>query len=210
MPNAGAKQTLAAARESIARPMSFEDFLAKLAPKDKLNAERRVAVLETESDPSRAALWRRLACTLMTLAPHAAKFVGKQTAQFYVADGKYRMQVFALEDLQDGVMTIYCPDVVADAVKLGLLAQSGPEGSHAYVVQSSGEPLRVETLDSSSVNPGAHFKDMTGWNRKALRITLPPTSSPTQVEAAELLCALAAQRFVSRPAPAGTSPGRRS
>jgi hypothetical protein len=189
--------------------MSFDDFVAKLAPKDKVNAERRVAVLEADANPGLAALWRRLACTLMTLAPHAAKFVGKQTAQFYVADGKYRMQVFALEDLQDGVMTIYTPDIVAEAVKVGLIAQSGPEGSHAYLIQATGEPLRIEILDSSSLNPGAHFKDMTGWNRKALRITLPPTSSPTQVEAAETLCALAAHRFVSRPAPAGGPHGRR-
>jgi hypothetical protein len=210
MPNTGAKQTLAAARELLARPIGFADFLAKLPAKDKVNAERRVAVLEAGPDPSLAALWRRLACTLMTLAPHAAKFVGKQTAQFYVADGKYRMQVFALEDLQDGVMTIYSTDALAEAVKVGLLAQSGPEGSHAYVIQATGEPLRVEILDSSSLNPGAHFKDMTGWNRKALRISLPPTSSPTQIEAAETLCALAASRFVSRPAPAGPQHGRRS
>src|SRR5690348_13998984 len=116
MSNAGAKQTLAAARELLARPMGFADFLAKLPAKDKLNAERRVAVLEADANPGPAVLWRRLACTLMTLAPHAAKFVGKQTAQFYVADGKYRMQVFALEDLQDGVMTIYSTDALAEAV----------------------------------------------------------------------------------------------
>jgi len=78
MPNTGAKQTLVAARELLARPIGFADFLAKLSPKDKLNAERRVAVLETAADPALAALWRRLACTLMTLAPHAAKFVGKE------------------------------------------------------------------------------------------------------------------------------------
>ena len=209
MPNTGAKQTLVAARELMARPIGFADFLAKLSPKDKLNAERRVAVLETAADPALAELWRRLACTLMTLAPHAAKFVGKQTAQFYVADGKYRMQVFALEDLQDGVMTIYANDALADAIDVGLLAKSTLAGSHAYVIKSSGEPLLVEPLDSHSLNPGVHFKDMTGWNRKAVRISLPPTSSPSQVEAAELLCALAASRFVSRPAPAGPRHGPR-
>jgi hypothetical protein len=209
MPDAGAKQTWAAARELLARPMNFEDFLAKLPAKDRLNAERRVEVLEASGDPTRAPLWRRLACTLMTLAPHAAKFVGKQTAQFYVADGKYRMQVFALEDLQDGVMTIYSPDVVAEAVKVGLLDGPSAAESDAYVIHATKEPLRVESLDSSSLNPGAHFKDMTGWNRKALRITLAPSSSPAQVEAAELLCALAAHRFVARPAPTGTPPRAR-
>ena len=222
MPQTGDK--LAAARESLARRLDFGDFLAKLAPKDRLNAERRVQVLEAESDPSRAGLWRRLVCGLMTLAPHAAKFVGKQTVQFYVADGKYRKQVFAMEDLQDGTFTLYSPDVLAEAIKAGVLtaarpaepvaAASGAAGSGAapaagelYGVRASSEPLRIESLDGNSLNPGAHFKDLTGWNRKALRIMLPPSSSPAQVEAAELLCALAAQHFVSSPAPTA-APGR--
>ena len=54
-----------------------------------------------------------------------------------------------------------------------------------------------------SLNPAAHFKDLTGWNRKALRITLPPSASPAQVEAAELLCAIAAQHFIRPTPPAG-------
>src|SRR5690349_11081831 len=84
------------ARKSLANPMDFETFLARLAPKDRLNAQRRVEVLEAEPDPSRVRLWKRLACALMTLASHSAKLVGRQMIQFYVADGKYRMQVFAL------------------------------------------------------------------------------------------------------------------
>src|SRR5258708_763736 len=119
MPTSEAKKVLTAARESLARRLSFEEFLAKLPPKDRVSAERRVTVLEAEPVPQRTDLWRRLACTLMTLSPHAAKLVGRQTVQFYIADGKYRMQVFALEDLQDGNMTIYCPDVLEEAVKAG-------------------------------------------------------------------------------------------
>jgi hypothetical protein len=184
--------------------MDFADFLARLPAKDRVNAEKRVAVLETGPDPRRAALWRRLVCVLMTLAGHAAKFVGKQTIQFYVADGlRYRMQVFALEDLQDGYMTVYCPDALAEAVKAGVLAPADA-ASHMYLILSSDEPLRVESLDGNSLDPGAHFKDLTGWNRKALRITLPPSASPAQLEATELLCAIAAGHFV-RPAP-GTVP----
>src|SRR5687767_13249384 len=124
MPQTGDK--LAAARESLARRLDFNEFLAKLAPKDRLNAERRVQVLEAEPDSSRAGLWRQLVCGLMTLAPHAAKFVGKQTVQFYVADGKYRKQVFAMEDLQDGTFTLYSPDVLAEAIKLGILTPARP------------------------------------------------------------------------------------
>ena len=192
---------LAAARASLAHPLDFEAFLAKLSPKDRQNAERRVQVLEAEPDPSRAPLWRRLVSTLMTLSPHAAKLGGKQTLQFYLADGKYRKQVFAMEDLQDGHFTIYCPDIIEEAVKVGLLAPPAEGEEHFYRVPSSKEPLRVESLDGQSQNPAPHYKDMTGWNRKALRITLPPGASPTQIEAAELLCALAAQHFVSSPPP---------
>ena len=188
-------------------PIAFADFLAKLPSKDRVNAEKRVGVLEAGPDPRRAALWRRLVCVLMTLAGHAAKFVGRQTVQFYVADGlRYRMQVFALEDLQDGYMTVYCPDALAEALAAGLLTLADAD-QHMYVIPTSGEPLRVEALDRDSVDPGAHFKDLTGWNRKALRITLPPSPSDAQVEATELLCAIAAQHF-ARPAPgAAPQPG---
>ena len=193
---------LAAARAALSRRIDFADFLSKLPPKDKLNAERRVQVLEAEPDPGRAPLWRRLVCTLMTLAPHAAKLAGKQTAQFYVADGKYRKQVFAMEDLQDGHFTLYCPDVVEEVIKLGLLARRAGAEEHLYVVASSKDPLRVEPLDGHSANPAPHYKDMTGWNRKALRVTLPPSPTASQVEAAELVCAVAAQHF----APAEVAP----
>jgi hypothetical protein len=197
----GANPRLAAARESLARRLDFDAFLAKLTPKDRLNAERRVQVLEAEPDPSRAPMWKRLVTTLMTLSPHAAKFVGKQTVQFYVADGKYRKQVYAMEDLQDGAFTIYCPDVLDEAVKAKLLAPAGDPEAHFYKVSASGEPLRIEPLDGGSPNPAAHYKDMIGWNRKALRITLPPGASASQIEAAETLCAIAATHFTPNPAP---------
>jgi hypothetical protein len=131
----------------------------------------------------------------MTLAPFAAKLVGKQTLQVYVADGKYRMQVFALEDLQDGNFTVYCPDVLEEAAQVGLLALDPHPSPGQYVIEPSREKLLVQRLDGKSLNPAPHYKDMTGWNRTALRITLPPSASPVQVEASELLCALAAQHF---------------
>src|ERR671912_164995 len=114
---ARAEPSLTSARALLTKRVTFAEFLAKLSPKDRLNAEKRVTVLEAEPDPGRAPLWQRLVGTLATLAPHAAKFVGKQTVQFYVADGKYRKQVFAMEDLQDGHFTIYCPDVLEEATR---------------------------------------------------------------------------------------------
>jgi hypothetical protein len=144
----------------------------------------------------------------MTLAPHAAKLVGKQTVQYYVADGKYRKQVFALEDLQDGNITVYCPDVLREAMDAGLLkrpaAEAQSDATAVYGIIGTQDALRIDALDRDSVNPAAHFKDMVGWNRTALRITLPPTASPQQLAAAELLCALAARSFA--PAAAASAP----
>lgn len=202
MSKTGPKQSLSAAREALAQPLSFDQFLAKLAPKDKLNAERRVDVLEAEPDPARARLWRRLASALITLAPQSAKLVGRQTVQFYIPDGKYRMQVFALEDLQDGNFTIYCPDVLAEATAAGLLAEGDEPGPHLRLIGTSREPLLIESLDKESANPGVHYKDLVGWNRKAIRITLPPSASPLQIETTELICAMAAHHFVASKNPA--------
>ena len=192
-------QTLKAARAALSHPLSFDEFLAKLSPKDRAGAGRRLSVLDAMPDQTHATVWRRLACALMTLAPFAAKLVGKQSVQLYVADGKFRMQVFALEDLQDGICTIYCPDVLDEALGAGLLTHLPRPDVDQYVIQSSGERLTIKRLDKSSSNPAPHFKDMTGWNRKALRITLPSSPSPSQLETAELLCAIGAQRI------AGTS-----
>jgi hypothetical protein len=206
MSNAADQAVLAAARESLAKPLRFTEFLAKLSPKDRASAERRVGVLDAEGDAAHAALWQRLACSLMTLAPHAAKLVGKQTLQLYVADGKYRMQVFALEDLQDGNMTVYCPDVIAECVAAGLLARQdggAPGEPGTYTVVPGGDPLHVDALDKNAVNPANHFKDMIGWNRKAVRLTLPSAASEAQVEAVELACAVAATHFP--PAAASTA-----
>jgi hypothetical protein len=209
MSNAALKQ-LTEASESLRCPVSFDEFLAKLSPKDRANAEKRIDVLQAAASPGLVELWRRLACSLMTLAPHAAKLVGKQTVQYYVADGKYRMQVFALEDLQDGNMTVYCPDVLTEAIDAGLLAgpttTTGGTTSGMYGIVGTLHSLRIDALDRDSLNPAAHFKDMVGWNRRALRLTLPPTASAEQVAAVELLCAVAAKRFTPPAATTTTTP----
>ena len=194
------------AMELMQSRVTFEEFLSKLPPKDRVNAAKRVTVLDTSVVPGLGELWRRLVCALTTLAPHAAKLVGKQTVQFYIADGRYRMQVFALEDLQDGNITIYCPDVLTEALEAGLLVRPAAAPPEIFGIAGAGEALHVEALDRDSINPGVHFKDMVGWNRTALRLTLPPTASSEQVAAAETLCAIAAKRFPPQAAASAAVP----
>jgi hypothetical protein len=204
-------QPLTDARAALARPIDYDRFLEKLPAKDRANAQKHVAAIEAEGDPRHAALWRRLACALMTLAGHSAKVNGQQSAQFYVADGKYRMQVFALEDLRDGKVTVYCSDVLDEATKLGVLAApkrpkpakgAADEPMGGGYTLPGGEPIALDALDGRTENPAPFFKDMLGWNRRAIRITLPVTATKTQVAAAEDLCALSVRKWTVNPAAA--------
>jgi hypothetical protein len=205
MPDPADVQLLATARKSLAKPLSFDEFLSKLSSRDRANAQRRVTVLEALPSSLQGRVWQRLACSLMTLAP-VAKVVGRQAIEYYVPDGRYRMQVFALEDMQDGHLTVYCPDVLKQAVSSGLLTKTERPEPYEYEVRSTGEPLQIEALDGSALSPDAHFKNLTNWNRRALRITLSSSPSAAQVEAAELLCGLAATQFVPVPPADGVAP----
>src|ERR1700721_979377 len=87
--------------------MDYDGFLAKLTPKDRLNIERHITAIEEVSTKGHAKLWKKLAVAMMSMAPHSAKANGQQSMQFYIQDGKYRMQIFALEDLRDGSIHVY-------------------------------------------------------------------------------------------------------
>lgn len=187
----------APAASTATGPFDYEGLLAKMGAKDRLNIERHIAALEADRDPAHARNWKKLAATLMTLAPFAAKTNGQQTVQFFIADGKYRMQVFALQDLRDGIITIYCGDVLDEALKSGLL--SGPKEAdgemNSYKVGKSSDTLKVDRLDGKSPNPLPFYKDMLGWNRRALRITFAATATGEQVQAIEKLCALSTRQW---------------
>ena len=196
MPTATKLSPLDAARNALKRPISFDDFLAKLSAKDRTNAERHATALA--DNPRHLELWRRLACSLMTLAPHAIKFNGQQSIQFYISDGKYRMQVFALEDLRDGKITIYCGNSLAEATDAGLLQKrKAGDPENAYKIRGTDDTLTLEALDGQTPNPASFYKDMLGWNRKAIRITLAADATNVQAEAAENLCAMSARKWLS-------------
>src|SRR6266478_2170649 len=90
----------------------FEGMLARAAAKDRTHIQRHLATADAEPDAAHAALWRRLATMLFGLAPLPIQTVGHSAVLFFVPDGKYRMQMFALEDQSDGRIALYLPDVL--------------------------------------------------------------------------------------------------
>ena len=197
MPQQTLTNQIAAVRAALAKPIDFEDFLVKLGPKGRIHAERHVAVCEAEPDPRHGAVWRRLATMLMTLAPHATKINGQQSVQYFVPDGKYKMQVFALEDLRDGNISIYCGNALEDAVKGGVLTprKKTADTPNVYQVKGTQEWVSVEELDGKSPNPAPFYKDMLGWNRKALRVIVPANATDEQLGAVEGIAAISARKW---------------
>ena len=192
----------AASAALLAKRVDFEAFLGKLGAKDRQNIEKHIAALEAEPDNKHLKLWKRLVTSLATLAGHAAQTNGQQSIQFFIADGadgRYRKQVFALEDLRDGKVTIYAGDVVEKALAAGILEPGAPGAygiAPGVLGGSSSErlSLSIDALDSTNTpDPPAFYKHMLGWNRKALRIVLPNDAATVQINAAEELCAVAAR-----------------
>lgn len=176
-------------------PMDYEAFLAKLTPKDRLNVERHLVAVEEQSTKVHAKLWKRLAAAMMTLASHSAKANGQQSMQFYIQDGKYRMQIFALEDLRDGKIHVYATDALDEAVKTGLLAKSKPgDEAGTFRIAAGKETIAAESLDGKVSNPAPFYKDMLGWNRRAVHVALPTMASDAQAEVAEKLLVLGARK----------------
>jgi len=189
---------------------TMEEFFKNVSAKDRTGVEKHLAVIDAEPDAAHGRIWRRVAKTLRRLAPLALQTAGQHAVQFFVADGKYRMQAFALEDQRDGKIQIYLPDVLDEAAKARILkapskgasaSASGGAGAAVAIPEygiagAAGTRLRIEALDAANTpNPAPHYKHMLGWNRKALRITLLTTASEGELEAAEKLCALAAKRW---------------
>lgn len=172
-------------RSALSKPVDLDALLAKAGQRDRANVEKHLAAV----DPAHATLWRRLMRSLATLAPLAIQTVGQAAVQFFIADGKYRMQVFALEDASDGHLILYTPDVYDEARKLKLIPAEGDE--HAVFIE--------QLTGANTPNPSPHFKNMLGWNRKALRIVLPINATDEQIETAEHIAGLAARSWAGKP-----------
>ena len=82
------------------------------------------------------------------------------------------------------------------AVKEKLLVKKGEQFT---VAASPDEALVVEQMDEKHpLNPPEHVKHMTGWNRKAVKLTLPASAADSpQATMVEQLCDLAARQWAS-------------
>lgn len=158
-------------------PLTFDEFLARLPAKDRASAEKRLAAIDAVA-PARGKLWRQLAASLLTLSGHSAKVNPSESIQFYTADGKYRMQIFALQDNQPGELTIHCRDVIDTLVEKKMLRKSkNPDAPHRYAVAGTEDAIVVErVLPQSAEHPPA-FRDLLSWNRKCMRIDLPDSAT---------------------------------
>jgi hypothetical protein len=174
----------------------LETLMAQTGARDRINIEKHLAVCDAESDPVHARLWRRLMVRLGELAPLPVRTAGPHIMQFFIADGKYRMQVFAMEDHCDGSIVLYLPNVIAKAVSEKLLVKNGV---HFSPPGATGEILTLQQMDvRNPLDPPEYIKHMMGWNRKAVKLTLrvADPESP-QVHVAERLCTLAATQWTS-------------
>jgi len=171
---------------------NLDAMLSRAAAKDRVHIQRHLTGTDAEPDPSHGALWRRLADKLASLAPLPIQTAGHSGVLFFVPDGKYRMQLFALEDQNDGRVVVYLPDILQQAINKKIIKPS--EGNDEFpIVGAVRNTLHVELLDSQNTpEPPTHVKNMLGWNRKAMRVTLPAVGSDgSRIDAAEALCLLA-------------------
>jgi hypothetical protein len=202
LPNTSPPTTAAARQAAIHVPVDYDDFVAGLGDRDRQNVERHVAFCYEEPSDAHARAWKRLALALARLAPRTAQTVGQRAVRFYVTDGKYRQQIFALEDLRDGTLAVYSGDVLADALRTGLIR--GPVSKDESVERfdvgaEPGATLEIERLTTAKTSGAPeYYKHMLGWNRTALRIVLPAGASPSVMEAVEAICALSAAPRAAR------------
>jgi hypothetical protein len=192
----------AAANSAPAPATPLDEVLARAPVKDRGSIQRHLAACDAEPDPRHAATWRRLALVMGTLAGTplqtvALETTGHHATLFFIADGKYRMQVFTLEDRKDGLLAVYLPDVLEAAVKAKALSKKGD----VYACGgTSKRPIEVVQIDASNTpDPPRHYKNLIGWNRKAIRLTIDlrgEADAEAHATTAEALLRLAAKQWI--------------
>lgn len=176
-------------------------ILARGGSHDRNQVKRHLVICDGEPTPGHAATWRRLVVALGTLAPMPIRSTSRLAVQFYVADGPYRMQVFALEDSGHGMVTVYLPDVIATALDLGIVERV--EDRFVAVADRNRSVAITPMSAANTLGPSVHVKDLIGWNRHAMRVTLDSDQADGPlIDLVEQLCQLAARSWEQRISPA--------
>src|SRR3954447_25078566 len=133
----------------------YDGLLLRLGARDRAAVEKHIAVCEAEPTREHATLWKRIACLLCNLAPKALQTAGQRAVQYFAADGKYRRQVFAMEDLRDGVLAVYMVDVLKEAQRAGILrgpidGKGGESKVYRDAADDAGVALSVTALTSAN------------------------------------------------------------
>ena len=190
---------LAAAKALLKDRLAFDALLGKmLSAKERTNAQQHLEALRSEGEAGRADMWERIACTMITLAPALPRFVGQKAMQFSIPDGRYKLQVFALQSGDKGITHVYIPDVLDDAIAAGI-ARAGKAGERPQLIGPG--PTDVLPIEQAvAESPGEQrvadcVRPMLGWGKKALHVALEPTTSDALVSATEMLLALAALKW---------------
>jgi hypothetical protein len=180
----------------------LEPVLERVGVKERTKIEKHLTLCDAEASQTHGRLWRRMAAILGELAPLAIQSAGNNAWKFFIADGKYRMQVFALEDSFDGQLKIYLPDVLNEALKAKIFTKTAVP--HTYAVDGSTTQLKIEPLgaaDASTAPP--HYQHMLGWNRKALCLSISTAKAEDKLDkAVQSLAEIAAKHWA--PAAAAT------
>jgi hypothetical protein len=191
---------------AIAR--QYETFLGQLSVKDLASVQRHDERCAAEGADGLHTLWKRLAGDMGRLAGHAAEALGQVVLKFYIADGKYKQQVFALEATRPGTIGVYLPDVVQGALRQKIMAAGS--AAHQYKVRGASGQVELLPIDAETKDLTA-CKGMVGWGRRALRVEMSVQTPEGHVRAVERMCALAAEgwpvqkRDLSRAGPAGNT-----
>lgn len=173
-----------------AAPKTFDQALEKLPQKDRANIQKH---LDQMAAMPKAATdtWKSLFLALTLRAGHACQAVGTDAVRFFIQDGTYKLQMFALEDKLTEPRQVYLPNVLSESIKAKLLTRGTPPGTYG-VVGAADETVKIDELDANTqADAPVHYKFMVGLNRKAIRITLPSRERPALVKLIGAMCDLA-------------------
>jgi hypothetical protein len=191
------KQTSKALPPRASDPVEdFKQLLTRLNPKAKAAVDKHLELCAADAATGQGRHWKRLAGLMGRLAPHVVEVTGS-ALKFHIADGKYRQQVFALEDSRKGIIRVFLGDVVTSAQGRGLL---GSSDSRSFPVPGEGGlRLELEWLNAESKEVPDFCRPMLGWGRRAIHTPLSSVAEEKQVRAIERLCELAAEAWAPRP-----------